>query len=73
LITHQLTAIPGGTHLEVRSRVLKPMPNVVLRIITAAMLKRYGVPARYVRLAELLGREQGVGGSAAGIPIAAPA
>lgn len=70
LITHQLTAIPGGTHLEVRSRVLKSMPNLLLRVVTAAMLKRYRVPARYVRLAELLGREQDAGASTVGIPAA---
>ena len=73
LITHQLTATPDGTHLEVRLRVLRPMPNVLLRIVTAAILKRYGVPAHYVRLAELLGRDQGAGGSAAGMPAATSA
>jgi hypothetical protein len=70
LITHQLTATPDGTHLEVRSRVLKSMPNVLLRIVTARMLKHYNVPARYVRLAELLGREQDAGASTVGIPAA---
>jgi uncharacterized protein YndB with AHSA1/START domain len=73
LITHQLTAIPGGTHLEVRSRVLKTMPNVLLRIVTAAILKRYGVPARYVRLTELLSRDQGTGAATEDIPAAASA
>jgi hypothetical protein len=52
---------------------LKPIPNVLLRIMAAAVRKHYGVPAHYVRLAELLGREQGADSSAAGIPVAAPA
>jgi uncharacterized protein YndB with AHSA1/START domain len=73
LITHRLTVIPSGTHLEVRMHLLKPIPNALLRIMTAAMLKRYGVPAHYARLAELLGRDQGAGVSAAGIPAAASA
>jgi class 3 adenylate cyclase len=71
LLTHELTATPGGTHLEVRSRVLKPMPNVLLRIMTAVMLKRYDVSARYVRLTELLGRNRSADVSAADIPAAA--
>jgi uncharacterized protein YndB with AHSA1/START domain len=70
LITHQLTATPDGTHLEVRSRVLKSMPIALLRIMTAVMLKRYGVPARYVRLTELLARNQSGDVSAADIPAA---
>lgn len=73
LITHQLMAIPGGTHLEVRVHVLKTMPNVLLRMMTASVLKHKDVPARYVRLAELLGRDQGTSVSATGIPAASSA
>jgi uncharacterized protein YndB with AHSA1/START domain len=73
LITHELTTIPDGTRLQVRARLLKPMPNALLRVMAAAVLKHYGVPAHYTRLAELLGREQGFGASPAGIPAAPPA
>lgn len=70
MVTHELTAIPGGTRLEVRMRLLKPMPNALLRMMASVVLKHYGVPAHYVRLAELLGRQRGVSGMAAGIPAA---
>jgi hypothetical protein len=73
LLTHQLTTLPGGTHLEVRMRLLKPMPNALLRIMASSIMKHYGIPAHYARLAELLGREQVADVSARGVPAAAPA